>query len=141
MKEGTCMCLSLSSKIIVGPSSTWCTEIICSMLGFSGLRAGQSSWWQDQNIALTVIIWLNQLFFEQNVSNFFLSNVTLLCDRKSRLSLNPIHAHNIMDFFQDDYFLLPWWITSKYSEIKLGTFQTQKWTASIPQSSYTNLLG
>lgn len=34
------------------------------------------------------------------------SYVTLLRDRKSRLSLNPIHAHNIMDFLQDDYFLL-----------------------------------
>lgn len=43
------------------------------LLGFSGSRAGQSTWWQDQHRALTVIMWLNQRFYEQNVSSFFLS--------------------------------------------------------------------
>lgn len=65
--------LSLSSKVIVGLSSRWCTEIICPILSFSRLRARQSTWRQDQHRALTVIMWLNQWFYEQNVSNFFLS--------------------------------------------------------------------
>lgn len=39
-------------------------------------------------------------------ATFSYLDVMLLHDRKTKLSLNPIHIHSIMDFHHDDYFLL-----------------------------------